>query len=99
MTPPRLGEYLSDELDARGWTQTVFAEVLGRPLQYVSEIITGKKEVTRQSAAQVAAALGTSAELWLARQHRYMLARLAEDSRVMAKLEEVRLRSWLRENV
>ena len=59
------GEYLADELDARGWTQADFAEVLGRPAQFVSEIISGKKEITRESAAQIAAALGTSAEFWL----------------------------------
>ena len=29
------GEILADELDARGWTQADFAEVLGRPAQFV----------------------------------------------------------------
>ncbi len=59
------GELLADELAARGWTQADFAEVLGRPAQFVSEIISGKKEITREPAAQIAAALGTSAEFWL----------------------------------
>ena len=27
--PP--GEFLADELEARGWTQTEFAEIIGRP--------------------------------------------------------------------
>lgn len=59
------GECLADELDARGWSQADFAEVLGRPVQFISEIISGKKEITRETAAQIAAALGTSAEFWL----------------------------------
>ncbi|MDQ1292596.1 MAG: HTH-type transcriptional regulator / antitoxin HigA [Actinomycetota bacterium] len=59
------GEHLADELDARGWSQADFAEVLGRPVQFVSEVVSGKKEITRESAAQIAAALGTSVEFWL----------------------------------
>ena len=59
------GEFLADELDARGWTQAEFAAILDRPAQFVSEIISGKKEITRESAAQIGAALGTSAEMWL----------------------------------
>lgn len=42
------GEFLADELVARGWTQADFADILGRPPQFVSEIITGKKEITRE---------------------------------------------------
>ncbi len=57
------GEFLADELDARGWTQAEFAAILDRPAQFVSEIISGKKEITRESAAQIGAALGTSAEM------------------------------------
>ncbi len=68
-----VGEILADELDARGWTQTDFAEVLGLPAQFVSEIISGKKEITRESAAQIGDALGTSAELWLNIQNSYLL--------------------------
>lgn len=37
------GEYLAEELEERGWTQAEFAEILGRPPQFVSEIISGKK--------------------------------------------------------
>lgn len=62
------GEFLADELDARGWTQAEFAAILDRPAQFVSEIISGKKEITRESAAQIGAALGTSAEMWLSLQ-------------------------------
>lgn len=59
------GEFLADELEARGWTQAEFAAILDRPAQFVSEIISGKKEITRESATQIGAALGTSAEMWL----------------------------------
>lgn len=65
------GEILADELDARGWTQADFAEVLGCPAWFVSEIISGKKEITRESAAQIGSALGTSAEFWINLQDSY----------------------------
>ncbi|WP_225755213.1 HigA family addiction module antitoxin [Actinotalea sp. Marseille-Q4924] len=91
--PP--GEILAEELEARGWTQAEFAEVLGRPAQLVSEIIAGKKEITRESASQIAAALGTTAEFWLNMQDRYHLWRQAQDRRTQRELDDVRLRARL----
>jgi HTH-type transcriptional regulator/antitoxin HigA len=44
------GEILGDELKARGWTQSDFARVVGRPLQAINEIILGKKRVTAETA-------------------------------------------------
>jgi len=87
------GELLADELEARGWTQTEFAEILGRPAQFVSEIISGKKEITRQSAAQIGAALGTSAELWLKLQDSYFLWKQSQDKAAQDELSEVRIRA------
>jgi HTH-type transcriptional regulator / antitoxin HigA len=91
------GDYLAEELEARGWTQAEFAEILGRPPQFVSEIISGKKEITRESAAQIGAALGTSAEMWLNLQDRYHLWRQAQSKTAQGELEDVRLRARLKE--
>ena len=60
-----VGEILADELDARGWTHTDFAEMLGCSTQFVSDIISGEKEIAGESAAQIGAVLGTSAEFWI----------------------------------
>lgn len=92
-----VGEMLADELDARGWTQAEFAEILGRPAQFVSEIISGKKEITRESATQIAAALGTSPEMWLKIQDRYHLWRQAQDEPTQEQLSDVRLRARLKD--
>lgn len=59
------GEHLLDELEARGWTQTEFAGIIGRPLRLVNEIINGKKGITTETARELGAALGTSAEYWM----------------------------------
>src|ERR1019366_6660156 len=46
--PP--GEFLADELEARGWTQTEFAGLIGRPTKVVNEVIAGKKAITPDTA-------------------------------------------------
>jgi HTH-type transcriptional regulator/antitoxin HigA len=61
--PP--GEYLRDELEERGWTEREFAEILGRPVQAVSEILNGRKQIVPDTALAIGEALGTSADLWL----------------------------------
>jgi HTH-type transcriptional regulator / antitoxin HigA len=91
-----VGEHLAEELDARGWPQADFAEVLGRPVQFVSEIISGKKEITRESAAQIAAALGTSAEFWLNLQDSYLLWKQSQDAQTRENLDAVKTRADLR---
>ena len=68
------GEYLRDELEARGWTQTYLAKLIGRPLQVVNEIVHGKKGISAQTAVDLAGALGTSAEVWLNLDSRWRLA-------------------------
>ena len=55
--PP--GEFLQDELAARGWTQTEFAEIIGRPTRVVNEIIAGKRSISPETARDLAAGLGT----------------------------------------
>jgi len=67
------GEYLRDELEARGWTGEEFAEIIGRPVQVVSEILNGRKQIVPETALAIADALGTSAELWVNLQTAYNL--------------------------
>jgi addiction module HigA family antidote len=61
--PP--GEYIRDELEARGWTQVDLAFIIGRPLQTVNEIVAGRKAITPETARGLAEAFGTSAEVWM----------------------------------
>jgi len=67
------GEYLRDELEARGWTQVQFARIIGRPLQLVNEIVNGRKRITEETALEIGAALGTSAKVWLNLENTYRL--------------------------
>jgi HTH-type transcriptional regulator/antitoxin HigA len=90
-----VGEILGRELEARDWTQAELAAVLDRPTQFVSEIVTGKKEITRESAAQIAAALGHTAEYWLKLQDQYLLAEQSRDRKTQERLSNVRRRASL----
>jgi HTH-type transcriptional regulator / antitoxin HigA len=73
--PP--GDFIREELEARGWTQSDLAKILGRPPQTVNAIINGKKAITPQTALELAAAFGTSAEFWMNLETAY---RLQEES-------------------
>lgn len=59
------GEVLRDELEARGWSETDFARMIGVPEDIASEIIDGQEEISVDVALPFGKALGTSAELWL----------------------------------
>lgn len=70
--PP--GEFIRDELEARGWTQEDLAEIMGRDLRLVNEIITGKRTITAETAKGLGEALETSAQYWMNLQAAYQLA-------------------------
>lgn len=102
--PP--GEYLRDELDERGWTVSEFAQILGRPVQAISEILNGKKEITPETAVEFSVALDTSAELWLNLQSAYQLHEVRGERKLstvarrshlrsIAPIAELRRRGWI----
>lgn len=70
--PP--GEFIREELEERGWTQRDLAEIMGRPLTAVNQIIKGKRAITPETARELGAAFGTSAELWLNLESSYRLS-------------------------
>ena len=78
--PP--GEFIREELEARGWNQIDLAAILGRAPRDVSEIITAKRSITPETAKQLAAAFGTDPRLWMNLETAYRLSRVgnADDS-------------------
>ena len=65
------GDFLAEELEELGWSEADFAAIMGPPTRFVEELISGERELTRETAELVGAALGTSAELWLNLQDTY----------------------------
>lgn len=95
--PP--GEFLRDELDARGWSQIEFAEILGRPPRVVNEIIAGKRGISPDTAKELAAALGTSAQFWMNLETAYQLWKTAPASERISKEARLRERFPVREMI
>ncbi len=101
--PP--GEFLREELTGRDWTQLDLAEVMGRSPLLVSEIITGKRSITPETAKGLAAALGTSPELWMRLEAAWQLWKVGSDesspvahrARVYtrAPIREMQRRGWI----
>lgn len=104
------GRILERELEARGWTQQDLATIMGRPVQAISEIVRGAKQITPETAIELAAALRTSPEFWinLESNYRLFLARkeegasgdndIARKSRLyeLAPVRELGKRNWIR---
>ena len=81
--PP--GDYIREELEARGWTQGNLAEIIGRSQPAVNELITGKRGITPETALALSAAFGTSPEFWLNLQMIYALAHADTDIQAIQK--------------
>ena len=77
--PP--GEYLAEEIEARGISQKELARCMGRPVNTINEIINGKKAITAATALELEKALGVPAHVWVNLQGQYELtqARLAAE--------------------
>jgi HTH-type transcriptional regulator/antitoxin HigA len=93
--PP--GEFLSDELDARGWTQTEFAQIIGRPIRVINEIIAAKRGITPETARDFAAALGTTAQLWMNLETAYQLSKVPPRAATVTREATLRERFPVRE--
>lgn len=100
--PP--GEFVREELEARGWTQTDLAEILGRSPRLVSEIIAGKRAITPETAKALADAFETSAQVWLNLESAYQLSRIRNQggdigrrARLFSKapINDMTKRGWL----
>lgn len=104
--PP--GTYVQEELDERGWTQLDLADILGRPIRLVNEIISGKRAVTPETAQGLAAAFGTSAQLWMNLESAYRLKLAATGNEnvsrraqlfTFAPVRDMQRRGWIKDKI
>jgi HTH-type transcriptional regulator/antitoxin HigA len=95
--PP--GEFLKEELETRGWTQTDLAEILGRPVRVVNEIISGKRGISPETAKGLGDALGTSPQFWLNLESAYQLSRIGHYDDTVARRSRLRDKAPIRELV
>src|ERR1700730_2652499 len=62
-TPPP-GHFIKEELDARGWTQSDLAYILGCPVQAVNMIVSGKRGISPEMAKALGQAFDVPAEFF-----------------------------------
>lgn len=103
--PP--GEYIRDELGARGWTQDVLATIIGRSPRLVNEIISAKRAITPETAQLLSEAFGTSAQVWMNLESTYRLSLVRSQGSLIARrarlygiapVKEMVKRGWLEDS-
>jgi HTH-type transcriptional regulator / antitoxin HigA len=98
------GEFIKEELETRGWTNADLAEIMGRHPNQISLIIRGDQDITPETAKQLSAAFGTSAQLWLNLQSTFNLSKSETNNDVVARraklydlypVREIVKRGWI----
>src|SRR5437870_4776428 len=72
--PP--GEFLREELEARGWTQLDLAEILGVTPGHINDVIKGKASITPESAKALGTAFDVDPQYWMNLESIYQLWRV-----------------------
>jgi HTH-type transcriptional regulator / antitoxin HigA len=90
---------LQIELTKRGWNQTEFADIIGRPGRLVSEILSSKRSITPETAKEFAAALNTTPQYWIELEASYQLSKLAPVSVDVGRKARLRERFPVREMI
>ena len=88
--PTHPGEFLREEIECRGITQTKLANDIGVKVSLLNELINGKRDFTIEYALMIEAALGIDADLWINLQNDYNKARARHDISFMNKLANIR---------
>ena len=102
------GRIILRELETRGWSQLDLAAIMDRPEQVISEIIRAKKQITAETARQLAKAFGTSAEFWLNLEMQYQLYQAKKENYEtdierrsklyhLTPINEMTRRGWIRQ--
>ncbi len=81
------GSLLRKELKGKGLTQRKFAEVVGMRPSHISEVISGKRPVSKAMALKFQNVLGVPAENWLKLQVKVDISGTLDDSEIQAAEE------------
>ena len=88
--PTHPGEFLREEIEERGISQTKLANETGIKVSLLNELINGKRDFTIEYALLMEAALGVDADFWINLQTNYSKALARQNSNFMARLAGVR---------
>lgn len=105
---PHPGEYIKDELEARGWSQRDLSYILGQPEQSINTIISGKRGISPDMAKALAGAFEVPAEFFLNLAKYWELARAHSPDPGVARraklqsaypIREMIKRGWIEDTV
>ena len=100
--PP--GEYIQEELDARGWSQEDLSQILNITRRHVANLLAGNSALTPDVAVSLGQAFNQDPQTWMNLQVTYELAIAAQKDRDTAKraavfdkvpVRELKKRCWL----
>jgi HTH-type transcriptional regulator/antitoxin HigA len=99
------GETIKAELEKRGWTQSDLAQIVGRDLPAISQIINGKRSITPDMAVAFGAAFGNEPDFWLHLDGSFRVSQLEPNREVerrakifsVAPVKEMEKRGWIKE--
>jgi HTH-type transcriptional regulator/antitoxin HigA len=103
---PHPGEYIREEIEARGWSQRDLAYILGSNEQALNTILSGKRGISPEMAKALGDAFNVPAELFSNLQKSYELAQARDPDPGVAKrarlqsqypVREMIKRGWLEE--
>lgn len=88
--PTHPGEFLREEIESRGITQTKLANEIGVRVSLLNELINGKRDFTIEYALMMEAALGIDADFWINQQSSYNKSMARRNPTFMSKLSKIR---------
>ena len=88
--PTHPGEFLREEIECRGISQTKLANEIGLRVSLLNELINGKRDFTIEYALMIEAALGIDADYWINLQTNYDKARVRHNASFMTRLANIR---------
>jgi len=100
-----VGKHIKDELLARGWTQSDLACIMGRKASEISNLMSGRRQLSPGLAQELGAIFGRTAEYWLSIDNAYRLSQTDYvDQAVILRSElfsypfkEMQKRHWIAE--
>lgn len=95
--PP--GDFIKDELEERGWTQSDLADIIGRSVALVSDIIAKKRGITPETAKVLGEAFGTSAQFWLNLESMYQLSLVSNEDNHVARRARLYTRAPIKDMI
>ena len=102
---PLPGKMVAIAMKKRGWTQQDLAMILGKPQPFISQIITGKRSVTPETAHALAQAFGDTPQYWMEIEARFRVSLVAPQDQTVrnrahlfeiAPVKDMEKRGWIK---